>query len=90
MKSGCGSTATTRAPSARQARTRLPTCAPTSKPMSPGPEERAVEPHHPPVPARHAVVHHQRAGDPVGAAEHDARPYRRPRAATRAFTAARA
>jgi hypothetical protein len=37
VKSGCGSTAITRAPSARQARTRLPTCAPTSIPMSPGP-----------------------------------------------------
>jgi hypothetical protein len=35
-QSGCGSTATTVAPSFRQARTRLPTCAPMSNARSPG------------------------------------------------------
>ena len=35
-----------------------------------GPEEGAVEPHHPPVLARDPVIGDQRAGDPVGAAEH--------------------
>ena len=36
-QSGCGSTAITVAPSRRQARTRLPTCAPMSNPSEPGP-----------------------------------------------------
>ena len=36
-QSGCGSIAITFAPSLRHARTRLPTWAPMSKPMSPGP-----------------------------------------------------
>ena len=60
---GCGSQATTRAPSRRNAAMRSPTCEPTSNTRSPGFTNRAIERVHRGAVALIAVIDAQRAHD---------------------------